>query len=209
LGSVKKRIKNISLLDVGCGNGEFLLMCKEEGFYITGAEQSKGAAEICKRRGISNIYTKNLDDIQETFDVITLFDVAEHLENPKLFFKKIWNRLSPKGIIYIETPRKALTDIYINILGLFTPIKNNRISREHVQLFSDKSLYLLFESSRFNIVSFERKQSLSWGNKKQYIYNLGIKSPVIVTFLEKVANTFIKLNILGRNKAIILANKKE
>jgi 2-polyprenyl-3-methyl-5-hydroxy-6-metoxy-1,4-benzoquinol methylase len=203
----QENINRLSLLDVGCGNGEFLLMCKDKGFNITGVEQSYSAAELCKKRGLNNIHIKDIGDLEETFDIITLFDVAEHLEDLKAFFKKIHHRLNSDGIVYIEAPRKSIVDVYLNILGLVTPIKNNRITREHVQLFSNKSLHILLKNSRFSIVSFEKKQSLSWANKKQYIFNLGIKSNIIAKFLEKIANSAIKLRLMGHNKGIVLAKK--
>lgn len=197
------------LLDVGCGNGEFLLICRDKGFNITGVEQSQSAIQLCRRRGLSNIHATDLDDMSDTFDVITLFDVAEHLEDPKSFFKKIFRRLNSDGIIYIETPRRSIIDAYINILGIITPIRNNRLSREHVQLYSDKSLRTLLEDSGFDIISFETKLSLSWSNKKPYFFNLGIKSDAAAALLEKITNVAIRLKVLGHNKAIVLAKKNE
>jgi hypothetical protein len=56
-------------------------------------------------------------------------------------------------------------------------------------------------------VSFEKKQSLTFADRKQYIYWLGIKSEVIANLLEKIANIAIALKIFGRNKAVVLARK--
>jgi 2-polyprenyl-3-methyl-5-hydroxy-6-metoxy-1,4-benzoquinol methylase len=200
--------KKICLLDVGCGNGDFLLMCKDKGFDVFGIEQSVSAAHICKKRGLDTVYTKDIGDLEnDRFDIITLFDVAEHIENPKLFFKMIYCKLNPGGIVYLETPRRCMLDIYIYILELFSKIRSNRLSRDHVQLFSDKSLHILLEDNGFDIVLFEAKQSLSWTNKKQYILNLGVRSELIAGVLEKIANIAITLKFLGRNKAVLLAKK--
>ncbi|MHC9543635.1 MAG: class I SAM-dependent methyltransferase [Vulcanimicrobiota bacterium] len=203
----RNNINKLSLLDVGCGNGEFLLMCKDKGFIVAGVEQLKSAAELCMKRGLNNIYLKDIGDMEETFDIITLFDVAEHLEDPKSFLAMLKDRLNPEGIIYMETPRRSIIDTYLNLLSLISPIRNNRISREHVQLYSDNSIRILLENCGLKIISFETKQSLSWANKKQYIYNLGIRSEIIATFLEKISNIAIMLNILGHNKAIVIAKK--
>jgi 2-polyprenyl-3-methyl-5-hydroxy-6-metoxy-1,4-benzoquinol methylase len=211
LSSMRKddEISSLSLLDIGCGNGDFLLLCRDKGFKIAGVERSEAAAELCRKRGLNSVYVKELGDLKDTFDIITLFDVAEHLEDPKAFFAEIYHKLNPNGIVYIETPRKSILDVYINILKLkwFAPVGNLRVSRDHVQLFSDKSLRILFDTSGLVIHSFKIKQSLSWSDKKRYIINLGIKSNVIATFLEKIASVFIKLKLLGHNKAIVLARK--
>ena len=45
-------------------------------------------------------------------------------------------------------------------------------------------------------------------NKKNYIINLGVKSDVIASILEKVADIVVALRLLGHNKAIVLARKK-
>jgi|GEM_PF-1611064 len=200
-------IANLSLLDVGCGNGDFILLCKDKGFNVSGVEDSEGAARLCKKRGLDNIYITDLADIESSFDVITLFDVAEHVEDLKSFFKAICDKLNSKGIVYIETPRKSVIDIYLGILELFTPIKSNRITRAHVQLFSDKSLRVLLEKYGFDVISLKRRQSLSFADKKQYIYWLGVKSKVIVAILEKIANIALALRVFGRNKAVVMARK--
>ena len=209
LNRKEDNINNLSLLDVGCGNGDFISLCKDKGFNVAGIEENEGAARLCKQRGIENIYVKDLADIEGSFDVITLFDVAEHVEDIRPFFEVIYNKLNSKGIVYIETPRKSMLDVYLSILELFTPIKSNRITRAHVQLFSEKSICILLKNRGFEIVLLEKKQSLSFADKKQYIYWLGIKSDIIVNFLEKIANIAIALKIFGRNKAIVLARKRE
>lgn len=203
----ENQAKEFTLLDVGCGNGNFLLLCKERGFVVKGIEQSKSATEVCRRRGLDCVYNKDIDEIDDVFDVITLFDVAEHLEDPRTFFGKIYERLKPKGVLFMETPRKSVLDIYLRVLSMATPVRSNRISRAHLQLYSDTSLLSLLKHNKFNIVSFERRQSLSWANKKQYIRNLNIRSRVAVAILEKASYVAIKLGVLGRNKAVILAQK--
>jgi len=206
-GGKENNINNLNLLDIGCGNGDFIILCKDKGFNVSGVEQSEGAARLCKERGLDNIYITDAADIEGSFDIITLFDVAEHVENLGPFIEVIYNKLNSKGIVYIETPRRSILDIYLDVLELFTPIKNKRVNRAHVQLFSNKSLRILLEKYGFNIISLEKRQSLSFADKKQYIYWLGVRSEVVVKLLEKVAKIAIALRIFGRNKAIVLARK--
>jgi SAM-dependent methyltransferase len=208
LNKVKDNTTPYSILDIGCGDGRFLELCKNKGINVFGIELNKTAVDICRKKGLDNIHVKDIEDIEDSFDIITLFDVAEHLDDLKGFFKKIHNRLKVGGIVYIETPRKSMLDIYIHVLGFISPIKNNRINRDHLQLFTNKSLNILLATTGFNVISVEKKQSLSWANKKQYVHNLGIKSDIIASFLTKIANIFISLKLLGNNKAIVIAQKK-
>lgn len=199
----------LSLLDVGCGGGDFLLICKDKGFHVAGVELSKGAIKLCRKKGLHNIFMKDIDEIKAAYDIITLFDVAEHLEDPKSFFKKLYHRLNPEGIVYLETPRKSIADIYLYIFGALLGKRRGRISREHLQLYSDDSLRILLRDSGFDIVLFEPKFSLSWGTRRSVLLFSGISSGIIAACLEKLVDILVALGLLGYNKAIIIAKKRE
>ena len=203
-----KDFNSLELLDIGCGDGTFLQLCKEKGFKVAGVDINPAAVNLCKTKGIREVFHGSIDEVPGNFDIITMFDVLEHLVDPKNLLMKVWKKLKPGGIVYIETPRKCLLDAYISFFSLFTSIRNNRVSNEHLQLFTDKSLNILLKFSGFNIVYFFKRQSLSWANKKQYIYNLGLRNKTLLSMFTFLANIFISLNLLGRNKAIILAVKR-
>jgi SAM-dependent methyltransferase len=200
-------VRNLQLLDVGCGDGTFCALAQSAGFQAAGTEQHQSCIEICKKRGIDRVYSGDLSAIEDQFDAITLFDVAEHLEDAKGVFDALHRRLKPNGALYLETPRQCLADHYMNGLSHFTPIRNNRVSRDHVQIYSDKGLRLLLERSGFEVLRFEAKQSLSWTDRKQYLINMGVKSERIAEALERVSRVIIALGLLGRNKAIVLARR--
>lgn len=203
----KPELETIRLLDVGCGDGEFLLLAEKRGFRVAGLEHSPGAATIARERGLADIHVGDLADVEGRFDVITLFDVAEHLEDPVSFFEKAQGTLNTGGFVYVETPRKSLFDTYMTMLSLVTPLRNNRISQHHLQLFSDPSLQILFAKCGFDLVSFSRYQSLSWANRSKYIQNLGVKSKLMIALLTRLADVAITLHLMGRNKAVVIAEK--
>ncbi|TGJ98326.1 class I SAM-dependent methyltransferase [Leptospira langatensis] len=106
------RLKNISkfkssgnFLDIGCSFGGFLQCAKEKGFVPFGVEISPYSAKIAKERGFTVWEGQFLDaDLPENFfDVITLIEVIEHLENPKLVFDKLSRILRPGGLLLIQT----------------------------------------------------------------------------------------------------------
>lgn len=87
------------ILDIGCGYNFLLDNLKNIGYYTYGIEISK------ERRNSSNhtIY-KNLNEVNTTFDCITLFFVLEHIPNPVEYLKKLSHLLKPQGKIIIEVP---------------------------------------------------------------------------------------------------------
>lgn len=94
-----------SLLDVGCGNGGFLLAAKNAGYEALGIDISQGAIDIVRRRGGEAICVDFLThDFGRTFDVISMWDVVEHLQDPYLFFQRARELLNPGGILIVKTP---------------------------------------------------------------------------------------------------------
>ncbi|MBL7183339.1 MAG: class I SAM-dependent methyltransferase [Anaerolineae bacterium] len=72
------------LLDVGCHIGVFLGIAQERGWAAWGIEPSRWAAREARGRGLQ-VIEGTLDDVHlagESFDVITLWDVIEHLTDP-------------------------------------------------------------------------------------------------------------------------------
>lgn len=61
-----------NILDVGCGAGSHSLHLQQEGFNVKAIDISKGAIEICKKRGVLNAELLPLLDEKETFDTILL-----------------------------------------------------------------------------------------------------------------------------------------
>jgi 2-polyprenyl-3-methyl-5-hydroxy-6-metoxy-1,4-benzoquinol methylase len=97
-----------NLLEIGCGNGDFLVVAKAMGFNVKGIEISEYATRIANRKleeesVICGDFEK-VDLPEEYFEVCVLFDVIEHVRNPINFLERIHKHLKPKGIIFIVTP---------------------------------------------------------------------------------------------------------
>src|SRR5271169_305897 len=96
------------LLEVGCGNGDFIFLAKEKGFEVTGVEISEHATRIanCKLEE-ECVVCGTLEDVELPlghFDVCVLFDAIEHVRNPLSLLRKIYSLLVPGGILFIVTP---------------------------------------------------------------------------------------------------------
>lgn len=98
--------KTNKLMDVGCGIGFFLVEAKKRGWEVYGTEISEESAKICREKGIQIkeevLNSENYEP--ESFDVITSFEVIEHINNPIDDLKHFYKILRKSGIVYITTP---------------------------------------------------------------------------------------------------------
>lgn len=95
-----------SILDVGCGTGEFLQFVQKAGWKTFGTEPSEEAKEKAESKGIK-IYSslEELNRKQEMrFDVITLINVLEHVIDPKKTINNLKNCLKQGGVLYVQVP---------------------------------------------------------------------------------------------------------
>jgi SAM-dependent methyltransferase len=89
------------LLDIGCGDGSFLLAAQKCGWRVQGTELNTRAA---RQRGLDVV--TNICEIPNTsvFDCITLWHSLEHLSDPLGTLRSIRSRLSPTGVLLISVP---------------------------------------------------------------------------------------------------------
>lgn len=94
------------ILDVGCGDGVLLELCKEAGLDCEGGEVSQPLVENLRRRfGEAAIHGSSLVHIPpETFDVVFLINVIEHVEDPLELLEQVYQVLRPGGIVLIHAP---------------------------------------------------------------------------------------------------------
>lgn len=104
---VKQYKKNGKLLEAGCAYGYFLELALREGYDAYGFDPSAHAvAEAQKHVGKQRVKKGTIGSIQypaETFDVIALFDVFEHLSDPRKDIQKLVSMLADDGILVIAT----------------------------------------------------------------------------------------------------------
>ena len=104
--------KNINILDVGCGSGNLLMLFKNQGYAdLTGIDISSEQISVAKALNTNinfiNIDIKSfLETSKDKFDLITAFDVVEHLDKEELLetLRLIYDRLNDNGLLIIQTP---------------------------------------------------------------------------------------------------------
>lgn len=95
-----------SLLDIGCGGGTFLDVCKHNGCYVEGVDPSPVASESILKKYNIHVHQGDFNKItfEKTYDVITLWGVLEHVSDPISTIKKASELLNKDGIIAFEVP---------------------------------------------------------------------------------------------------------
>jgi len=93
------------LLDVGCGIRGFLLLARES-YECYGIDISKFAVKVNRKRGVDVVLSSAEAPCfkEKTFDIITCFDVLEHLNHPRVAIHRLSKLLKGGGIIVIRTP---------------------------------------------------------------------------------------------------------
>lgn len=104
--------KGAKILDLGCGTGELIAELQERGCDVWGVDFDKNAIEVAKNQfNLKNVYLESFDDFfQRTdlplFNIITLFEVLEHLDNPLEFIRNVKKMLKSDGKIILTTPSR-------------------------------------------------------------------------------------------------------
>ena len=96
-----------TLLDVGVGGGEFAYLMKALGHAVSGIEPNLGYANYAKTQYDLNLQIGFLQDAQfadNSFDVITIWHVLEHTEDPLQVLSKLGSWLKPQGTLVVEVP---------------------------------------------------------------------------------------------------------
>ncbi|VVB50975.1 Ubiquinone biosynthesis O-methyltransferase [uncultured archaeon] len=141
--------KNATLLDVGCGSGQFLDAARKQGFQVTGIEVGKDAAEHARKTYDLTIIESDLTAAKlptASYDIVCLHHVLEHLSNPASYLSEIRRLLKPKGLLVIQTP---------NIGGLPSRLFGKNwewiTPPKHLTYFTPKTLARILEENGFTV----------------------------------------------------------
>lgn len=137
------------LLDVGAGGGEFVYLSKIKGFDSYGVEPNIGYSLYAKKEYVINIITGQLYDITDSYNVVTMFHVLEHMPTPSKVFKKLWSIIEPGGSLFVEVPNIETDKI--------SP--HNIYFKAHIYYFS-KATLVAFASPYFEVEAVESSSNL-------------------------------------------------
>jgi 2-polyprenyl-3-methyl-5-hydroxy-6-metoxy-1,4-benzoquinol methylase len=153
--------KKGNLIDIGCGNGWFLEAVKNH-YNVHGLEMNSSLAKFTSQKLSINVF-ENYTKIKKNFyDIITLFDVIEHVEKPFDYITFLGKFLKKNGIILIFTPNKKSVAFLCmredqNLVG--TPFHVTYLQKESFS-FIPKIFKMIFSQTRgldiADIFAFER-----------------------------------------------------
>ena len=137
------------LLDVGCATGEFLLAARTQGWNVYGVETSPPAAAQAQRLSGATVHVGTLEtaDFPDgNFDAITMWDVIEHLQDPRAYLQESARLLRPGGLLSITTPN--IRSLAYFLLGpAWRPVGPN----DHLYYFAPRTLARLLNECGFSI----------------------------------------------------------
>ena len=142
--------KDDTLLDLGCGPGYFLKYLKEQNINSKGLEVTDYLVSICKEQDL-NVENSLLEDEKDLeYNIMTIFDVLEHLGNPIDFFNQANKKIKKGGYILAYTP-----NIHSFAFKFQKGKQNLLLPYEHLCFFNEKSLNYLSEQTGFKVVSID------------------------------------------------------
>ncbi len=139
------------LLDIGAATGEFLDVAHARGWDVYGVEPSSLAAQRATRKHPGRIHNGTLESVPWQagwFDVVTLWDVIEHLPNPRAYLQQISGLLRPGGMLALTTPN--IRSLSYKLLGAkWTVVGPNT----HIYYFAPRTLERLLHATGFAVHS--------------------------------------------------------
>lgn len=206
-------------LDIGCGGGLFLAHLQARGAQVTGIElsdtrayyaQTKHGFEVVKRP-IEDVYWESLHG---TFDLVSLWDVLEHVNYPLATLQAATKMLKTGGVLLIDTPcRDAFYHRFGELTyrlsgGRFPTFLNTMYSSKpfgHKQILSLAEMRRLFETAGLEVLELERFHELSFPYSF-YLKKL-VRSDLLVKLLLPLVHVFFMLFPI-RNKMLAIGKRE-
>jgi len=155
------------LLDLGCSSGAFLEYMKSGSWKLFGIEMSADGARTAQERSGAQVLVGDIPEAPfapESFDVITCFDVLEHVYEPRRVLEKVGEWLKPGGIFYVLVPN--IDSAEARVFGTYW--QGLELPR-HLSHFSPASLRNLAKSVGLSEVSLETWRNPSVGTSLRYV----------------------------------------
>jgi 2-polyprenyl-3-methyl-5-hydroxy-6-metoxy-1,4-benzoquinol methylase len=146
-----------NFLDVGTNMGFFLRNARSWGWDLYGVEPSPSLSEMARRYFSLNVKTAFVEEAgfeENSFDVISMTDVFEHLPHPSETLKEVHRILKPDGILFIKVPNGLFNLLKFYLAKMTRGLENYDLfdSYEHLVHYSHKTLQSMLEKHRFKIM---------------------------------------------------------
>lgn len=181
LRQIEARVsKRGCLLDYGCAVGLMVKVAAEAGWEAIGYERSPWAAQYGRDTfGLNIVLTGDplAQDFESRFDVVTMWDVLEHLEHPRLVLETVSRWLKPGGLLTLNTVNRS--SVGARLAGNHW---RHLLPPHHLQYFSRSSLRHLLKDCGFDVLH-QQSQGvmLTADRRKRHLRGLGGRIEAIGT----------------------------
>ncbi len=147
---IQKHAGGRDLLDIGCAQGFFLFSASKAGYTARGVEISQDAVAYARNEFDLDVEAKPFEELrfgEAHFDVVTLWQVLEHVPHPLVMLKEVHRILKPDGLVVVSTP---------NIGGIPAKILKRKwwdIKRLHINQFATRTLTHVLRNAGFTDIS--------------------------------------------------------
>ena len=183
--NIDQPLKNINILDIGCGGGLLCEPLSRLGAVVTGIDASKKNIEIAKFHAsemnlkINYIHSapEKLDP-KKKFDVILNMEIIEHVANVDLFIENCSTLIKKNGFMFIATINKNLKSYIFAIVGAeyflrWLPIGTHQwdkfIKPEELEIIANKKNFLMHDVIGMKFNFFSKKWHKSSDSSVNYI----------------------------------------
>jgi len=191
---IKKSDEKLKILDIGCGNGAFLSFMKALNLETYGVEISSKAIEIARRNG-HQVLMGTIEDAlfpDDFFDIITMNNVLEHLQDPLSALKKLNRFLKPGGELIICVPnfnslsRKAFGKVWD---GLAIPwhfhhfsMKSLKKATESVNFINSEEKYIYRDIIRSSLINYSGRNKKDFNYYSLFMKGIGLHALSYIIF---------------------------
>lgn len=173
---------NGRLLDVGCYCGVWANEASKLGYDVTGVDPSKWAIEYAKTHYNLRAFQGSACNVKEKFDIVTSWDVLEHVSSPNDFLQDIRTRLNDGGFFCFSTV--MIDSLFARMLGSRWPWYVDM----HLSYFNNQTLSRLLENAGFSVI---QKSHYTHIVKVSYLANKLTKLGFTPAKIAKNSNGFI------------------
>jgi 2-polyprenyl-3-methyl-5-hydroxy-6-metoxy-1,4-benzoquinol methylase len=182
------------LLDVGCAAGYFLDVVAAAGWEVRGVEPSAPiAAEARRRHGVDAVHVGTLEQLPAwgSFDLITLWDVLEHVPDPVATLRRAKLLLAPGGTLLVET--QNIDSALARLLGRrWHHFKHG----EHLVHFNPTTLRLAFEAAGLDLLQLDTRSAGKYVSGEFIVERsarLGKVLPRLLSPLRRLPSAYLNL----------------
>jgi SAM-dependent methyltransferase len=158
-----------TLLDLGCSSGSFLQSMGNESWKLFGIEMSADCAKAARAKCGAEVFVGNIVDApfaRNKFDVITCFDVLEHLYEPRRVMDRVAKWLKPGGIFYVQVPNVDSAEARV-----FGTYWHGLELPRHLFHYSPASLRSIAKATGLREVSLETRRNPAVGTSLRYVWD--------------------------------------